>query len=342
MPTPEPPTNKPPTSEQCIEAATAACSQWGLQPQSIEVLNESENIVLDIGLRHGRHRVMRLHRPGYNTIQELRSEMVWVEALAAAGVPVPKPLAALDGNFYVATKVGSQQRYVGMIDWIDGAALGGPLDPATADATVHYGQIGELAGRIRTQSAGWEAPDWFVRRRWDADGLVGPDPVWGRFWEADGLDAGQRSLFIRAREQLHQELDALSVEPDRFGMIHADLHLGNVMASAPTGNSKTLTVIDFDDAGFGWYAHELAVALHATLDTPDYEEAKSAMVAGYRRAHRLDDDEVRLIDTFLTVRCLMIVGWLNDRPELDFYKLLPDLAAQAATITDHYLTVGSL
>lgn len=330
-------TPKAPTPQQCIDAATVACSQWGIEPQSVEILNESENIVLDIGLRNGRHRVMRLHRPGYNTIHELRSEVAWVEALAASGVPVPKPMAALDGHFYIAAKVGPQERFVGMIEWIDGAALGGPLDSASSDVAVHYGRIGELAGRIRTQSAGWSTPDWFVRRRWDADGLVGTDPIWGRFWEADGLEQAQRSLFTQAREQLHDDLSTLSVDPDRFGMIHADLHLGNLMAHA-----KGLTVIDFDDAGFGWYAHELAVALHATVGTPSYEQARSAMVAGYRKAHRLDDDEVRLIDTFVTVRCLMIVGWLNDRPELDFYKLLPDLAAQAADITERYLTVGWL
>ena len=333
MPTP----SSAPTANEAIEAATIACSQWGVQPRAVSILNETENIVLDVELPNGRHQVMRLHRPGYNTIDELRSEMAWVEALAASGVPVPTPLPALDGHFYVASRVGSQQRYVGMIDWINGAALGGPLEAGSGDVVANYTRIGELAGQIRRQSAGWEPPVGFVRRRWDADGLVGDSPVWGRFWAADGLTDDQRQLFERARAKLHAELSAQSTDQDRFGMIHADLHLGNLMA-----DGDTLTVIDFDDAGFGWYAHELAVALHATLGTPDYQPAREAMVSGYRGAHRLDDDEVRLIDTFLTVRCLMIVGWLNDRPELEIYKFLPDLAAQAAEVTERYMTAGSV
>ena len=39
-------------------------------------------------------------------------------------------------------------------------------------------------------------------------------------------------------------------------MIHADLHLDNILSF-----DDSLTVIDFDDSGFGWHACDLAHAL---------------------------------------------------------------------------------
>ena len=44
-------------------------------------------------------------------------------------------------------------------------------------------------------------------------------------------------------------------------MIHADMHSQNVLIQ-----EDKLSVIDFDDAGFGWYGFDLAVAVWDRLD----------------------------------------------------------------------------
>ena len=37
----------------------------------------------------------------------------------------------------------------------------------------------------------------------------------------------------------------------------------------------------------------------------------------------MDSDEINSINAFLVVRSLMIVGWLNARPELPAYEYFP-------------------
>jgi Ser/Thr protein kinase RdoA (MazF antagonist) len=335
------PRSKPPlpvpTTEQFIEAAAAVSYRWGLQPRSVDVMSHSENVVCDVELANDRHLVMRLHRPGYNTIEELRSEVQWVASLANACIPVPQPMSTIDGEHYVSVRVGGEDRYVGVIDWVEGRPLGGPVSSGGEDVVPRYGRIGEIAAAIRIHNATWDQPRSFVRRRWDADGLVGQNPLWGRFWEVDALTDHQRDLFASARAELHRKLSSLSTGSDRFGLIHADLHLGNLMA-----DGEQLTVIDFDDAGFGWFSHELAVALHPVLNEPTFPEARKALLTGYRRSHPLADDEIQLIDAFLTIRCLMIVSWLNDRPELPMRQYFGDLVTQAEQITTRYLEQGFL
>ena len=322
-----------PTNDEFIAAAERAAPKFGLEPDSITLMSHSENVVCEVVAADGHRSALRLHRVGYNTPDELRSEVAWVESLGASGVRVPTARPATSGDYYVAEPVGDEVRQVGVVEWVAGEPLGAATGSEGDAVVAHYERIGEVAAQIRQHHADWTPPNGFVRRAWDHDGLVGESPLWGRFWEVPGLSQQQRRLFANCRHVLSNKLGQLPTTPDSFGMIHADLHLGNLMSD---GNG--LTVIDFDDSGYGWFAHELAVALHPVLDEPWENDAKQALLHGYRAVHDLSDEDEALIDTFLTVRCLMLVGWLNDRRELPVFEYFDDLAAQAAAAAARYLS----
>lgn len=331
-------------NDDFVAAAARASAAWGLEPTAIEVLSHSENVVCDVTIAGtggtDEHLILRLHRPGYNSLDELESEVAWVAALRAAGLPVPTCRPTLAGGHYVEVEVegeaGAERRQVGVVEWVDGEPLGGPVTPNEGPGLiVSYGRIGEIAAAIRAHHATWAPPPGFVRRRWDRAGLLGPAPLWGRFWEVERLTPAQRRLFAEARDVLWDRLGALPTDDASFGLIHADLHQGNVMA-----DGERLTIIDFDDAGFGWFAHELAVALHPVLEEPPFEAALDALIAGHRRIHPMGDDEVETIHTFLTIRSLMIIGWLDQRAELPIYEHFDELAAQAERVAGRYLATG--
>lgn len=320
-----------PTADQFLAAAWQTAPRFGLAPESVRLLSHSENVVFEVALAD-RRLVMRLHRPGYNSLDELRSEVRWVQALGAAGLPVPAAVPASDGDYYVEVSIADEVRFVGVVEWVDGSPVGGPIEGNGDWVVDHYRSIGSLAARIRAHHATWTPPPGFVRRAWDAAGLVGESPLWGRFWEVEALDTRRRALFTECRDRLLDELTALPTGADHYGLIHADLHLGNLMA-----DGEHLTVIDFDDAGHGWFAHELAVALHPVLEEPWEHEARASLVDGYCDIHPLSDHEEALIDTFLTMRSMMIIGWLDARRELPAYEHFPDLAEQAERAALRYL-----
>ena len=109
---------------------------------------------------------------------------------------------------------------------------------------------------MHAHSETWRPPAGFVRRAVDADGLMGAAPHWGAFWGHAALTPAERGSADRDRERLHAALGRLPRDPLWFGMIHADLHHGNLLA-----DGERLTVIDFDDCAFGWHLYDLAVAL---------------------------------------------------------------------------------
>ena len=162
-----------PREADFLEAAKAACVSWDLNPIEIDILSHTENVVCRIKLSTTKQMVMRLHRPGYNDLAELNSEVQWVQSLAHAGLPVPTALQTETGGYYCSVDIGgdthSEQRFVGVIEWVDGKPLGTPLTNTSQDVVPHYKTIGALAASIRCHSNRWDPPDGFKRRRWNLE-----------------------------------------------------------------------------------------------------------------------------------------------------------------------------
>ena len=88
---------------------------------------------------------------------------------------------------------------------------------------------------------------------------------------------------LEMRERLHAALARLERQPDVYSMIHADMHPGNVLV-----DGDGLTIIDFDDAAWGWHAYDIAVAL-VHQHGPALEAFQRAYVAGYRSVRPISD-----------------------------------------------------
>ena len=82
-------------------AAAEALGEFPIEPAAQLCRDERERHVPRDDRRDGARYVLRLHRPGYHTLDELISERVWLRALAVAGIAVRAPCADRDGQDYV-------------------------------------------------------------------------------------------------------------------------------------------------------------------------------------------------------------------------------------------------
>jgi len=139
-------------------------------------------------------------------------------------------------------------------------------------------------------------PDDFTRPRWDLDGLVGEQPLWGRFWEHPSATADQRAVLIRARDALRERLAG------DIGLIHADVLRENVLV-----NDRSVSLIDFDDAGFGFRLYDLGTALLQTVRHPEHPLLRDALMAGYGTTDQA------MVDACTLARSLASVGWTTPR-----------------------------
>lgn len=300
-----------------LPAAREALAQFPVTPRKLVTAAVSENVSFRITTASGNTYVLRLHRPGYNTLEELESERRWRDALAATGLRVQTALAAGDGRHFVPVSTAAageaSGRYASMVSWLPGEILDdGHL--AGADRLERqrlFRDLGALTARLHNQAAGWRAPAGFTRPALDRDGLLGDQPRWGRFWEYSGLGVEGRKLVLEARERLRVVLDDYGAQGDNFSLIHADLHPGNVLVDA----DDKLGLIDFDDAAYGWHGYDLASALIEAHADDDFPALREALLTGYREIRSLAPRDEAMLPVFLLLRGLALLGWVHERPE---------------------------
>jgi Ser/Thr protein kinase RdoA (MazF antagonist) len=310
----------PDEGPEALEAlARRALARWELENAQLALHSQSENTVFRVDSAEGEVYALRVHRDGYHDLAELEAEHVWTEALTSAGLSVPEAVLTRDGVAYatIAFPGSDSTRHVGLVRWIAGVPLSRTIHETRDPAALArcFEQLGELVARFHDASAKWTPPPGFRRHARDAAGLAGEQPFWGRWWEIASASDDERARLRSLRDALRERLADLDRGPDVYGMIHADLHADNVLV-----DGERLSVIDFDDAGFGWYAYDLAVALHFELDAfhrkhPHFELAREALLRGYRGQRPLSAEQQDLVSWLLLARALELLRWAEDRPE---------------------------
>ncbi len=302
---------------------------------ALTLLYHGENTTFRLRGPGGIERVLRIHRPDYQHDEHIRSEMAWLAALRRdTDVVAPLPFHGVDGDTlqHASAPGVDGGRRATCLEWIDGRFT---LQPGSVKP---YRAIGAMTAALHAHGQSWKRPASFVRRRWDRDGLIGAKSIFGDPLSAPGLEAADARLIGRAMERVRDELSEYGTGADRFGLIHADLHMGNVLQCGGRP-----AVIDFDDCGFGWYAYEFAVTLVPNGNHPRLAQVKAAWLEGYRSVRAFDDEHVEQVDLMWMVRRLAMLGWQAVR--MDNPRLRPYLELRiehARESSKAYLASGSV
>jgi Ser/Thr protein kinase RdoA (MazF antagonist) len=314
-----------------LPAALEALKAFPVKSTQVELVSLSENVTFrvtdcDTGAKY----VLRLHRPGYQTLESLNSERVWTTDLAKVGIATQTPLRSNTGQHFHLVNIpeAGEQRYAGMTQWVEGTLLADHLGPGRSleECRNCFRQIGGLAAKIHNQSSEWPTPAGFERPHYDIDGLLGEAPHWGRFWEHPSFTASEQALLLRTRGQIRDVLQTYPPTTTIYGLIHADLDPDNILV-----HEDRVTLIDFDDAGFGWHLYELAAVLISEIGEPDFPNICEALLAGYCEYRTLSERDLALLPMFVLIRGMAMIGWYGERPEIEASEYLDELKAAVLT-----------
>lgn len=261
-----------------------------------------ENAVYEMSLPDGGRAALRLHRAGYQDSASINSELWWCAELALLGLPVPSPLPLPDGARLATLSSG---RHASAIRWLEGHPIGmaaRPLaQPIPAQVDIHF-RLGQLLRRLHRASDALVLPDGFTRHRWDVEGLLGESPLWGRFWEHPLATYVQLSAQNAARNAVRAMMDRHAAEGGDFGLIHADVLRENILLS-----EGGLSLIDFDDSGFGYRLYDLGTVLSQNQYEPARDDLRDALMAGY------GTQDTEKVELFTVARVCASVGWTMPR-----------------------------
>ncbi|WP_405147079.1 phosphotransferase [Sphaerisporangium sp. NBC_01403] len=314
--------------------ARRALRRYGLSPDAgVTLINVSENATFLVTDGDART-VLRVHRLGYHSPEAIASELDWLSALRdEAGVRTPAVLPALDGSRFVTVEdPGSASRSCVMFEYVPGA------EPAEHRLVEHFEPLGAITARMHLHARRWLRPAAFTRFHWDADAAFGPAPRWGRWQDGAGVDREAHAVLSRLEGALRDRLERFGKGPERYGLIHADLRLANLLVD---GTAAT-TVIDFDDCGLGWYLYDLGAAVSFIEHHPAVPQMIDSWVRGYRSVLGLPGDDENEIWTFIMFRRLLLVAWIGSHSAVDVARELgAGYTRGSCELAERYLS-GSL
>ena len=295
----------------------------------VTMINLSENATyrVDAG---GQKWALRVHREGYHSRNAIASELAWAMALRRDGaVKTPVPVRGKDGE--LIQKVGAEgidPRHVVLFEWENG------VEPSEADLLGPFEVLGEVTARMHAHARKWKRPPNFERLTWDFEGALGDEGHWGSWRHGMGLDAAKTKLFARGVNLIERRLQKFGKGDDRYGLIHCDMRLANLLIDGPETK-----VIDFDDCGFSWYLYDCATALSFIEHRTDVPALIEAWVKGYQKKGALSAEEIAEIPTFVLFRRILLVAWIGSHAETDLAKSMGvPYTEDTVGLVENYLT----
>ena len=313
------------------EFALAALPAYGLdQGTRLTLLNVSENGTFRVDTADGHVSVLRIHRTGYHSREAILSELAWISALRDEGVvSTPAYLPALNGESVVTARTDDgRERYVVRFAWVEGQ------EPTEDRLAQDFEELGAITARLHHHAKSWQRPTGFTRFIWDYDTALGPDGHWGKWQDGLGVGAEETRILGRCSELLRARLTDYGKGPDRFGLVHADMRLANLLVHGPAVN-----VIDFDDCGLSWFMYDLGSSLSFIEHEPYVPELVDSWVRGYRTVATMTPEEEAELPTFIMLRRLLLVAWIGSHSETETAQAMgPEYAVTSCRLADEYLT----
>ena len=254
---------------------------------------------------------LRVHRQGYHSKNAIASELAWAKALRTSGAAItPAVVPGLDGEDIqtVCHESLADPRHVVLFEWEKGVEPSEEEDDLRAPFEI----LGETAARMHAHVKSWDLPPGFERLTWDFETSLGSTPHWGYWRDGMGLDDNRKKLFGETVELIGQRLEKFGKSADRFGLIHCDMRLANLLI-----DGDVTKVIDFDDCGFSWLMYDCATTVSFFENRPEVPDLLKSWVRGYRKIIDLPAEDEAEIPTFVMLRRLLLIAWIGSHSETE-------------------------
>lgn len=320
--------------EELRAALESLLHAYALADGRFALINKSENTTFRVDPAAGGPPVaLRLYRVGQRAEAEIQSELDWMEALRTeAGISTPQALVRRDGRRIskVTLPDGTATSCV-LFEYLPGA------EPPPEGLALWFERLGVISAQIHLHGRSWRRPQSFQRPLFDHVTLIGPRAVWGSWERAPGLDTSAVAVLCRVSAEIAERLAEYGQTSDRFGLIHGDLRLANLLVDGPR-----IHVIDFDDCGTGWLLYDLSTSISLIEHLPQAESLVQAWLRGYQRLVPLADVHIAMVRHLIMMRRLQVLSWFGrNLGSTLVLEHSPVVVPATVTAAERYLRLGT-
>ena len=291
--------------DSALNAARQGLSAWHISGDP-KLLKRLENFTYEAGL-HSRQRIVRVTEPSHRSTSQLDAELDWLAFLDRQGVGVSPPLPSASGALVETFDTDDGPFHVSVFK----KALGRRFSFKRHWHAGFHMNLGELVGQMHAAT----------RLYTPADGIQ-PRASW-----ADDMNH-IRQFIPKDETAARKEFDVmmewasgLKIDSDSYGLVHADLNYSNLFVD----EQGDLTVFDFDDCRYHWFAYDLAVPLFYAFiffDMPSQDPSKQdwfygPVLEGYSRHMVLEYEWLNRIPAFVRFRRIEIFAAAHKLLDMD-------------------------
>ena len=278
--------------------------RYSVTPDHARLLDGFESFMYEMEY-DGAAYILRLSHSLRRSEMLIQAEVDWINYLAAGGASVARAVLSAQGHLVEAVDDGHGGQFLatafvkarGQSPWKLGWTPG------------LYETYGQLIGRMHALSQRyWPTDLTWQRPHWDDPELMDVE----RFLPADDTNILQKYRDLLAY------LRALPRSIETYGLVHQDAHGGNFFVD----DAGRVTLFDFDDCGYSWYANDIAIVLFYLITNRDgaaelTREFMPHFLRGYRRENRLDPIWLKELPHFLKLREIELYAVIHRSFDVD-------------------------
>lgn len=270
--------------------------------QSCNLIRRGFNDHYLISLDHEEYifRVYLNHKYYIETSDAFKFELDLLEHLHCEGVPVANALRTKYGELLGRTPANSGDRDFALFSYARGREIS--RDSISIEQSF---QLGKAMANMHLSANNFHSKR--KRYRLDFKYLV-DEPLRLIFDIVDGKksaftsdqDKDELQNIIQSLgpiDELVQAVKKIDLDQDQFGIIHGDLHTGNVHFQ-----DNELVIFDFDHCAYGWRAYDISICLFLPREKGD------SMLRGYESMRPLSKEERNCLPVFSKLRRLWDIG----------------------------------
>jgi Ser/Thr protein kinase RdoA (MazF antagonist) len=282
----------------------SAMRRYGIAPGHIRLLDGFESFMFQFERGH-REYILRIAHSLRRSEALILGEADWINYLVSGGASAARAIPSLRDRLVESVEDGQGGHFLATA--FDKALGRPPWEMGWTPGL--YETYGRLLGRMHALTRHYQIPEPAWRRpEWD-------DPL---MLDAERNLPASEAIAIEKHQQVVEHVQSLPKDIASYGLIHFDAHAANLLVD-PSG---TITLFDFDDCLYSWFAYDLAIVLFYMVTNVDDPAAVAGaflpyFLRGYRRENRLDPGWLREIPWFLKLREIDLYGVIHRSFDVD-------------------------
>lgn len=287
---------------------TKALNLFSTDAEKFEVVRFFENFVYQYE-SEGTEYILRITHSSHRSMDQVRGELEFIDHLAKGGANVIVPILSRNGELVEKIEVTDGSEFY-VISYKKALGEYIPYEKRTDEVFRLWGKtIGQMHRLTREFMP---SKPQFKRISWFEDDIYIPENY------ITGKDADILEKFNKLLKYVHK----LPVEDNSYGLIHSDIHAGNIV-----WDGKNIKVFDFDDAMYQFFISDLAIVFyyatqrwHLHGEDRDLlrqraEQMITPLFEGYNEEYSLDKKWFKEITTFIKLRDFVIYSIFSKKSD---------------------------